>query len=76
MNRVNCYCSTSMMTPCRELAGRFMRAPDHPTGDDWTGGDSGVPGDNTGLIPVSPKIRPTGEDNDGQPLELTKFWDG
>ena len=77
MNRVKLL-TTSMMTPAEIAAGRFMRAPDHPSGDD-TGGapaDSSVDKDNKDGNSGESKT-PTGtEDNDRQPLELTQFWDG
>lgn len=77
MNRVNLLHS-SMMTPMERAAGRFMRAPDHPTGGDDASGadDSNKDGDNTGVKSDDSGTGKSGEDNDGQPLELNQFWDG
>jgi hypothetical protein len=57
VNRVRIQAlTTSMMTPAERAVGRFMRAPDHPTGGDTGGGDSSQTGDNTGGNPVTPRM--------------------
>lgn len=77
MNRVRLL-TTSMMTPAEVAAGRFMRAPDHPGGDDTggTGGDSTSTEDNKVVKTGESDTGGNGEDNSGQPPSLDKFWDG
>jgi hypothetical protein len=69
--------TTTMMTPMERAAGRFMRAPDHPTGNEppaqggneppASGNNTGGNGDGTG------NVTPNG-DNTGGGDELATFW--
>ena len=75
MNRL--LLTNSMMTPLERLHGRFMRAPDHPTGNEpppQTATESTATTDNTGGNPAESVNGADGEDNSGQGEGLKGFW--
>jgi len=69
--------STTMMTPSERAQGRFMRAPDHPTGDDPPpqGSDSSSASNNTDGNPADSPNDKSGEDNSGLEKGLEGFWE-
>lgn len=75
MNRV--LLTTSMMTPIERSVGRFLRAPEHPFGEEPApagAGESTPPPNNTGGNPAESGNPPAETDNTGQGDPLKGFW--
>jgi hypothetical protein len=66
--------SMTAMTPAERVMGRFMRAPDHPLSGETDDGDSSSDGNNNGNSADSVNDK-SGEDNNGQPPSLDRFWE-
>jgi hypothetical protein len=57
------------MTPMELEAGRFMRAPDHPTGD-----VDGQVDNNAAVIPPARETPDSGADNASKTIDAEAFW--
>lgn len=75
MNRVMIpMLTTTMMTPTERAAGRFMRAPDHPSGVETPPAESGGGGNNpTGNGDGTGNVTPGGDNPSGAD-DLATFW--
>jgi len=73
-NKIPMLCATAM-TPLERVAGRFMRAPDHPTGGDDTGQTQTSVEDNQGVKTGESETSGNDEDNTSQTDDLEGFWE-